>query len=611
MKTYELQHEIRQILDLAINKNLQVTIEYFSLKNEISERIISEIQYTDKYEDFGYYEDHITAYCHLRKEQRDFRIDRIRSIKILDDTLVDASLDVNDTPPTTPHATENENESNYAETERSYTCSLNIMEQALGPDHPSVAAWLNKLGSLHKTHSNYAKAEPPYKRSLLIMEKAFGPDNPTVATCLNNLALLYKMMEDYAKAELLYKRSLTILEKTFDENNKNVKICKENIQKLYATQLKKSKNNYQDIKINIQKSITNNSQAIIKYLDPNNEVTERLISNIYIEDEFDKFICSGEQIKAYCHRQNDIKYFIINRILSFKVVDYKSKIEDSIPAINESGRTSTTEHNLLSAQNAISSEPERRTSKPAPIIADNSFENNSRNNFTTLIWVCVGAIFLIWIFSIKKNDTNTNRNLNIPISSQDKSTSQRLTTEQHNTSISRSRSVSSNALTSSTPNKNNAQYAKEFQQLPSDRDYNPTSSVNAKTVFSQPESQIRTKEQQRSSIHSAVNKATPTNLSFEEQSKYDSAQRLAQLGYNIDWQTNSLTDLLDAEGRIGAANRLAQLGYNVDWRTNSLTDMLNAEARIGAAYRLKQKGISVNWQNYTLTQLLSMEYGQN
>ena len=265
----------------------------------------------------------------------------------------------------------------------------------------------------------------------------------------------------------------------------------------------------------------------------------------------------------------------------------------------------------MSAQNAISSEPERKASKPAPIIADNSFENNSRNNFTTLICVCVGAIFLIWIFSIKKNDTNTNRNLNIPISSQDKSTLQRLTTEQHNTSISRSRSVSSNALTSSTPNKNNAQYAKEFQQLPSDRDYNPTSSVNAKTVFSQPESQIRTKEQQRSSIHSAVNKATPTNLSFEEQSKYDSAQRLAQLGYNIDWQTNSLTDLLDAEGRIGAANRLAQLGYNVDWRTNSLTDMLNAEARIGAAYRLKQKGISVNWQNYTLTQLLSMGYGQN
>jgi len=139
---------------------------------------------------------------------------------------------------------------------------------------------------------------------------------------------------------------------------------------------------------------------------------------------------------------------------------------------------------------------------------------------------------------------------------------------------------------------------------------------------------------------SAVTTATPENLSYEEQSKYSSAQRLrrlgydvdwrtssltdmldaesrigtanrlARLGYNVDWRTSSLTDMLDAESRIGTANRLARLGYNVDWRTSSLTDMLDAESRIGTANRLKRKGISVDWRNYSLTQLLNMERGQ-
>ena len=127
-------------------------------------------------------------------------------------------------------------------------------------------------------------------------------------------------------------------------------------------------------------------------------------------------------------------------------------------------------------------------------------------------------------------------------------------------------------------------------------------------VASQPKPQTQTNLQPRASTPSAPTTAKPGNFSFEEQSKYDAAKRLAQLGYNVDWRTTSLTNMLDAESRIGAAKRLAQLGYNVDWRTTSLTDMLDAESRIGAANRLKRKGISVDWRNYSLTQLLNMEY---
>lgn len=248
-------------------------------------------------------------------------------------------------------------------------------------------------------------------------------------------------------------------------------------------------------------------------------------------------------------------------------------------------------------------------------------------------------------------------------------------------STSRSSSASSapeQPTTNSASEKPNAQYTREAQQLLTDLGYDPgpvdgdygrrtAEAVRAfqhkagvtqdgridegllnmlrlaKTeykppVVSQPKPQAQASLQPRSNTPAAVITAKPGNLSLEEQSKYNTAQRLARLGYDVDWQTSSLTNMLDAESRINTANRLARLGYkvdwrnysladmldaeskigtaarlarlgyNVDWRTTSLTDMLDAEARIGAANRLIRKGISVDWRNYSLTQLLNMEY---
>jgi len=241
-------------------------------------------------------------------------------------------------------------------------------------------------------------------------------------------------------------------------------------------------------------------------------------------------------------------------------------------------------------------------------------------------------------------------------------------------------SVSPSTSTSSAPEKPNAQFTRQAQQLLTDLGYDPgpvdgdygRRTADAVKAFqrdagitqdgwidedllstlrrvkaaykssagSQPKPQTQTSLQPLSNTPSAVTTTTRENLSYEEQSKYSAAQRLrrlgydvdwrtssltdmldaesrigtanrlARLGYNVDWRTSSLTDMLDAESRIGTANRLARLGYNVDWRTSSLTDMLDAESRIGAANRLKRKGISVDWRNYSLTQLLNMEYGQ-
>ncbi|SFK23149.1 Tetratricopeptide repeat-containing protein, partial [Desulfomicrobium apsheronum] len=69
----------------------------------------------------------------------------------------------------------------YAQAESHYKCSLAILEEALGPDHPDVARSLYHLGLLYKTQRDYSQAEPFFKRSLAIREKALGPDHPDVA----------------------------------------------------------------------------------------------------------------------------------------------------------------------------------------------------------------------------------------------------------------------------------------------------------------------------------------------------------------------------------------------------------------------------------------------
>ena len=85
--------------------------------------------------------------------------------------------------------------------------ALEVAENSVGADHPSVATSLNNLALLYYTQGQYASAEPLYKRSLAIGEKALGPDHPDVATSLNNLAALYRATKRTEEAEKLERRA--------------------------------------------------------------------------------------------------------------------------------------------------------------------------------------------------------------------------------------------------------------------------------------------------------------------------------------------------------------------------------------------------------------------
>ncbi|MCH8963264.1 MAG: tetratricopeptide repeat protein, partial [Bacteroidetes bacterium] len=63
-------------------------------------------------------------------------------------------------------------------------------EQALGPDHPSLAITLNNLAGLYESQGKYDQAEPLYQRALAIMERALGLDHPNTRTVRDNLERL-------------------------------------------------------------------------------------------------------------------------------------------------------------------------------------------------------------------------------------------------------------------------------------------------------------------------------------------------------------------------------------------------------------------------------------
>lgn len=76
---------IRTEIDRAIRTGKDIEIVYVKYDGTRSRRRVSDISYCNDYEDYGYENDHISGFCHLRGEDRHFKIDRIQSIRVLPD----------------------------------------------------------------------------------------------------------------------------------------------------------------------------------------------------------------------------------------------------------------------------------------------------------------------------------------------------------------------------------------------------------------------------------------------------------------------------------------------------------------------------------------------
>jgi ATP-dependent DNA helicase PIF1 len=76
---------VREELVKAINKGEQIKIVYRNFNGEISERVLSDICFTQEFDESSIVPQHVKAFCHLRNEERSFKIDRIIHIKRIQD----------------------------------------------------------------------------------------------------------------------------------------------------------------------------------------------------------------------------------------------------------------------------------------------------------------------------------------------------------------------------------------------------------------------------------------------------------------------------------------------------------------------------------------------
>lgn len=98
----------------------------------------------------------------------------------------------------------------YAEAEPLYQRSLEITEQALGGNHPSVATTLNNMALLYESQGRYEEAEPLLHRAMKIREEKLGNKHPATAHSYWSLAALYQSVEKYETSMGMYEQAIEI-----------------------------------------------------------------------------------------------------------------------------------------------------------------------------------------------------------------------------------------------------------------------------------------------------------------------------------------------------------------------------------------------------------------
>ena len=82
-ETNETKLSIQAIIQKAIDEKRSIFITYCKYDGSTSQRQLSKIEYCNEFSSYGFTNDHIKGFCHLRKEYRVFRINRITAIKML------------------------------------------------------------------------------------------------------------------------------------------------------------------------------------------------------------------------------------------------------------------------------------------------------------------------------------------------------------------------------------------------------------------------------------------------------------------------------------------------------------------------------------------------
>ncbi len=88
-----------------------------------------------------------------------------------------------------------------------------LAEEEFGPEHPTVAIYLDNLAVLYHAVGETKKSEVLFQRAWTIQENTLGPDHLAVATTLNHMGALYHTMGEDSHATALLERAATLRER--------------------------------------------------------------------------------------------------------------------------------------------------------------------------------------------------------------------------------------------------------------------------------------------------------------------------------------------------------------------------------------------------------------
>jgi CHAT domain-containing protein len=137
----------------------------------------------------------------------------IRSLDIYEDALGPEQVEVNNAYDNLAEFYKSRHR--YADAEKLIRRLLAIREKVLGPKHPRVADLLTYVGHLLLLQHRLEEAKQLNLRALKIYQETPGPADPQVASVSGNVATILVFQHRFAEAEPLAKRSLEILEKIY------------------------------------------------------------------------------------------------------------------------------------------------------------------------------------------------------------------------------------------------------------------------------------------------------------------------------------------------------------------------------------------------------------
>ena len=98
----------------------------------------------------------------------------------------------------------------YPDAEAMLERSLDLAEEALGPDHPGLITVLQALGDCYRLRNRLDDAREVYERSLTLGERTLGTSHRDLLSSLVGLALVAERQDDPARARELYARAESI-----------------------------------------------------------------------------------------------------------------------------------------------------------------------------------------------------------------------------------------------------------------------------------------------------------------------------------------------------------------------------------------------------------------